>query len=131
MKITKLKDFDYQKACGGHPVVYRDMSGNIFNARLICSDLKGDYPLVYAVVYSSTEERPVLCNRVGGNDGLGCFKMLTTLRLEYINIYRHKNGTYGLGCGVFDTPQDAEKAISQWQPELSFVKTVLVREWEE
>ena len=99
--------------------------------RIICTDAKGDEPIV-ALVYNNIreEENVYTYNKDGyfyGNnyDCLDLF-FAPTKREGWVNVYKDKGITYLSGI-IYDSEEEAKKAIKD---DPDFIATVKI-EWEE
>ena len=99
--------------------------------RIICTDAKGDEPII-ALVYNNIreEENVYTYNRDGYfyGDNDSCLDLFFALvkREGWINLYKNEGITYLPGI-IHDSEEDARKAI-KGDPE--FIATIKI-EWEE
>ena len=129
-----MKPFDLQKALAGEPVVTRDGKGvtifNIKSAHPTHPVIDERIGIVEHFALRWTKEGKY---STGSNDcGLDLF-MAPVKRQEWVNIYLSRDaecGKYRVGTDVFPSEGDAE-LIGRVAPENNFVKSVLIREWEE
>ena len=101
------------------------------NVRIICTDAKGDEPII-ALVYNNNrdEENVYTYNRDGSfyGDNDSCLDLFFALvkREGWINLYKNEGITYLPGI-IHDSEEDAKKAIKD---DPDFITTIKI-EWEE
>ena len=101
------------------------------NVRIICTDAKGDEPII-ALVYNNIreEENVYTYNRDGYfyGDNDSCLDLFFALvkREGWINLYKNEGITYLPGI-IHDSEEDAKKAIKD---DPDFITTIKI-EWEE
>ena len=101
------------------------------NVRIICTDAKGDEPII-ALVYNNIreEENVYTYNRDGYfyRDNDSCLDLFFALvkREGWINLYKNEGITYLPGI-IHDSEEDAKKAIKD---DPDFITTIKI-EWEE
>ena len=99
--------------------------------RIICTDAKGDEPII-ALVYNNIreEENVYTYNRDGYfyGDNDSCLDLFFALvkREGWINLYKNEGITYLPGI-IHDSEEDAKKAIKD---DPDFITTIKI-EWEE
>ena len=99
--------------------------------RIICTDAKGDEPII-ALVYNNIreEENVYTYNRNGYfyGDNDSCLDLFFALvkREGWINLYKNEGITYLPGI-IHDSEEDAKKAIKD---DPDFITTIKI-EWEE
>ena len=100
--------------------------------RIICTDAKGEEPII-ALVYNNNrdEENVYTYNRDGyfykDNDSCLDLFFAPTKREGWINIYRCKNDTRTIGC-LFDSEEEAN--FHKYDKTSVYIKTIKI-EWEE
>lgn len=107
--MEKLKPFNLEEAKSGKPVCTRDRR----DARIICFDREGVYPIVALVKDSKTEENAYLY----GNDGASslCKSSLDLMIVSeehygWINIHKSPtNKTCWITPIIFSTKQEAKQ----------------------
>ena len=101
------------------------------DVRIICTDAKGDEPII-ALVYNNNrdEENVYTYNRDGYfyGDNDSCLDLFFALvkREGWINLYKNEGITYLPGI-IHDSEEDAKKAIKD---DPDFITTIKI-EWEE
>ena len=101
------------------------------DVRIICTDAKGDEPII-ALVYNNIreEENVYTYNRDGYfyGDNDSCLDLFFALvkREGWINLYKNEGITYLPGI-IHDSEEDAKKAIKD---DPDFITTIKI-EWEE
>lgn len=117
----KLKPFDLQKAKDGKPVFTRDGR----NARIICFDAKGDFPIAALVETNDIEEVNLYTNNgffhLESNDlESDCDLMMLSEKKEgWVNVYND--------APIYDTKERAELAASTVKKRIGTFKIF----WEE
>ena len=102
--------------------------------RIICTDAKGDEPIV-ALVYNNNrdEENVYTYNRDGyfykDNDSCLDLFFTSTEREGWINVYRSKNDTRTIGC-LFKSEKEAILHKYDRASDSEYIKTIKI-EWEE
>ena len=99
--------------------------------RIICTDAKGDEPIIALVYNNNREEENVYTyNRDGSfyGDNYDCLDLFFALvkREGWINLYKNEGITYLPGI-IHDSEEDAKKAI---KGDPDFIATIKI-EWEE
>ena len=81
--------------------------------RIVCTDAKGDYPVVALAIDDDGSEYTVRCRQdgIGGFDEDDLF-FETVKNEEWVNLYRYKNGFKFFG-DFYETEEDARKAINE------------------
>lgn len=122
MKQFNLEEF---KKDPNRKIVTRDGKP----VRIICTDAKGDYPVVGLIYYHDKKEVPENYMKNGScyiDDESNCDLFFTPEKREgYINLFKQN---IGLNTGfVFNTKEEAEKSAKG----LSCYITTIKIEWEE
>lgn len=126
-----MKEFDLEKAKAGHPVCTRD--GH--EARILCFDREGQYPIV-ALVKDAGNETIFSYNNMGrySNDGRGYLCdlfMKSAKQKRWINLYKDKNGLLFPGLNLFESEKEAKDRMESGEKSgRLYCKTVKI-EWEE
>ena len=100
--------------------------------RIICTDAKGDEPII-ALVYNNIrdEENVYTYNRDGYfynyNDSCLDLFLVSIKREGWINIYRFKDDTRTIGC-LFKSEKEAK--LHKYDRASEYIKTIKI-EWEE
>ena len=99
--------------------------------RIICTDAKGEEPLI-ALVYNNIrdEENVYTYNRDGRfykNDSCLDLFFAPTKREGWVNIYRLKDDKRTIGC-VFNSEEEAK--LHKYDKASEYIKTIKI-EWEE
>ena len=100
--------------------------------RIICTDAKGDEPIV-ALVYNNIreEENVYTYNREGifykDNDSCLDLFFAPVKREGWINVYRFKDDTRTIGC-LFKSEEEAN--LHKYDRASEYIKTIKI-EWEE
>ena len=100
--------------------------------RIICTDAKGDEPIV-ALLYNKNrdEENVYTYNREGifYKDNDSCLDLFfdTIKREGWINVYRFKDNTRTIGC-LFESEEEAN--LHKYDRASEYIKTIKI-EWEE
>ena len=124
MKKFNLEEF---KKDPSQKVVTRDGRA----VRIICTDAKGEEPIV-ALLYNKNrdEENVYTYNRDGyfyNNDSCLDLFFTSTEREGWINIYRFKDDTRTIGC-LFESEEEAN--LHKYDKASEYIKTIKI-EWEE
>lgn len=126
-----MKEFDLEKAKAGHPVCTRD--GH--EARILCFDREGQYPIV-ALVKDAGNETIFSYNNMGrcSNDGRGYLSdlfMKSAKQKRWINLYKDKDGLLFPGLNLFESEKEAKDRMESGEKSSRlYYKTVKI-EWEE
>lgn len=126
-----MKEFDLEKAKAGHPVCTRD--GH--EARILCFDREGQYPIV-ALVKDAGNETIFSYNNIGrySNDGRGYLCdlfMKSAKQKRWINLYKDKDGLLFPGLNLFESEKEAKDRMESGEKSSRlYYKTVKI-EWEE
>lgn len=126
-----MKEFDLEKAKAGHPVCTRD--GH--EARILCFDREGQYPIV-ALVKDAGNETIFSYNNTGrlSNDGRGypCdLFMKSAKQKRWINLYKDKDERLFPGLNLFESEKEAKDRMESGEKSNRlYYKTVKI-EWEE
>lgn len=126
-----MKEFDLEKAKAGHPVCTKD--GH--EARILCFDREGQYPIV-ALVKDAGNETIFSYNNMGrySNDGRGylCDLFMKSAKREaWINLYKDKDGLLFPGLNLFESEKEAKDRMESGEKSNRlYYKTVKI-EWEE
>ena len=100
--------------------------------RIICTDAKGDEPII-ALVYNNIreEENVYTYNREGifykDNDSCLDLFFATVKKEGWVNIYRFKDDTRTIGC-LFKSEEEAK--LHKYDRASVYIKTIKI-EWEE
>lgn len=126
-----LKKFDLEAAKAGKPVCTRDGR----NARIICWDKKGNYPIVALIQDADNSEHieyytenGIFSN--GGNEKNRDLMMFTRKKEGWVNVYKsHERGNTisFIVASIYPTKEEAKKS---YVVEFDYVDTVKI-EWEE
>ena len=125
MREFNLEDF---KKNPSQKVVTRDGR----EVRIICTDAKGDEPIV-ALLYNKNrdEENVYTYNRDGyfynNNDSCLDLFFAPIKREGWVNIYRFKDDTRTIGC-LFESEEEAN--FHKYDRAYVYIKTIRI-EWEE
>lgn len=101
--------------------------------RIICTDAKGDEPII-ALIYNKNrdEENVYTYNRDGyfykDNDSCLDLFFATVKKEGWVNVYKNKNDTRTLGC-LFSNKEEAKKHKLNERTS-NYIKTIKI-EWEE
>lgn len=124
-KKLSLKPFDLEAAKAGKPVCTRDGR----NARIICWDKKGNYPIVALIQDADNSEHieyytenGIFSN--GGNEKNRDLMMFTRKKEGWLNIYKDFEDTV---CCVYPTEKEA---LEDGETEKDYITTIKI-EWEE
>lgn len=123
-----MKPFNIEEAKAGKPVCTRDGK----EARIICFDAKGEYPLIALLKHSDGCEIAIRYPENGAMSGATNSKsqndlgMATTKHVGWLNIWRNIEGKSVSGMVIFDTEMEARQ--SDDQP--NYIATVKI-EWED
>lgn len=126
-----MKEFDLEKAKAGHPVCTRD--GH--EARILCFDREGQYPIV-ALVKDAGNETIFSYNNMGrfSNDGRGYLCdlfMKSAKQKRWINLYKDKDERLFPGLNLFESEKEAKDRMESGEKSNRlYYKTVKI-EWEE
>ena len=126
-----MKEFDLGKAIAGHPVCTRD--GH--EARILCFDREGQYPIV-ALVKDAGNETIFSYNNMGrnSNDGRGYLCdlfMKSAKQKRWINLYKDKDERLFPGLNLFESEKEAKDRMESGEKSNRlYYKTVKI-EWEE
>lgn len=126
-----MKEFDLEKAKAGHPVCTRE--GH--EARILCFDREGQYPIV-ALVKDAGNETIFSYNNMGrySNDGRGYLCdlfMKSEKQKRWINLYKDKDGLLFPGLNLFESEKEAKDRMESGEKSNRlYYKTVKI-EWEE
>lgn len=126
-----MKEFDLEKAKAGHPVCTRD--GH--EARILCFDREGQYPIV-ALVKDAGNETIFSYNNMGrfSNDGRGYLYdlfMKSAKQKRWINLYKDKDERLFPGLNLFESEKEAKDRMESGEKSNRlYYKTVKI-EWEE
>lgn len=130
-KKLNLKPFDLEAAKAGKPVCTRDGR----NARIICWDKKGNYPIVALIQDADNSEHieyytenGIFSN--GGNEKNRDLMMFTRKKEGWVNVYKsHERGNTisFIVASIYPTKEEAKKS---YVVEFDYVDTVKI-EWEE
>ena len=132
------KDFDLERAKKGDPVLFKHfMTDNFRETRILCFDRKSTkdrYPVV-ALINFDTDETMGAFDRQGCDpNGAQRLFMAPVKRQEWVNIYRDPSHPAGYRTGnvLHASHEAAEKGATErsFNPN-NFVRTILIREWEE
>ena len=100
--------------------------------RIICTDMKSEYPIIALVTMGDRTETPIYYNDNGGwiadkkDDWDLFFAPTNTNREGWINLFRDEDIVYLTGI-IHDSEEAARKAI---KGESDFIATIKI-EWEE
>ena len=124
MKKFNLEEF---KKNPSQKVVTRDGR----EVRIICTDAKGDEPIIALVYNKNREEENVYTyNRDGRfykDDSCLDLFFAHTKREGWINVYRFKDDTRTIGC-LFESEEEAN--LHKYDRASVYIKTIKI-EWEE
>ena len=125
-----MKEFDLEefKKNPSQKVVTRDGR----EVRIVCTDAKGDEPIVALLYNKNREEENVYTyNREGifYKDNDSCLDLLftSTKREGWINIYRFEDDERTIGC-LFKSEEEAN--LHKYDRASIYIKTIKI-EWEE
>lgn len=120
-----MKEFNLEEAKAGQPVCTRDGK----TARIICFDMKGDYPIVALILDEPDYEECLvyfsdgrLTNDRITDDDL----MMASIRHEgWVNVFRGKHGCY-VDREIWDSEEKAKAVGKEFTEYITSVKI----EWE-
>ena len=100
--------------------------------RIICTDAKGDEPIIALVYNKNREEENVYTyNRDGyfynNNDSCLDLFFATVKREGWANVFKNQEGNIIMGVRVFATKEEASEVLKEYG---KFIATIKI-EWEE
>ena len=124
-----MKKFDLQKYLSNplRKVVTRDGR----SVRILCTDAKGDYPIVALTIENNLRDMVLICEADGTDirsENNDLFFDVET-KHGWVNLYRSEQGFVIFGS-VYDTKEDALDKLEKTYDICKYIDTIQI-EWEE
>lgn len=134
IKNKNMKPFDFERAKLGDQVIYKHYN-DCYPVRLICFDrvsLGNKWPVI-GLIHFHTETSAAFDREGNDTSGIPRLFMAPVKRQEWRGLFKSETSVsgYKVGTFYFDTEEEALKCKENAIYANSFIKAILIREWEE
>lgn len=135
IKNKNMKPFDFERAKIGDQVIYKRYNNDCYPVRLICFDrvsVGNKWPVI-GLIHFDTETSVAFDREGNDTSGIPRLFMAPVKRQEWRALYKRNTEASGYKISNFSCENEQDVLNSRERKVYcnSFVKAILIREWEE